>query len=466
MLESSSTQRLVTHLRREIESLRPGDRLPSTRELVESHQVSPITVSRALATLAAEGAVVTRPGSGTFRAEPAVLPQLGDLSWQSLALGDRVVDTGGMASMLSTELDDRSIAFAGYPHPNLAPARLLASSLNRASRLPDAFDRPPTQGLLGLRNWFARAAAPGVEARDVLITPGGQPAISAAVRATVAAGEPLLVESPTYPGVLAIARAAGIRPVPVPVDCGGVSVPDLAAAFARSGARAVYLQTTFQNPTGTVLAAERRQAVLSVAREAGAFVIEDDYARLVGHGRPPAPPLLADDTDGRVIYLTSLTKIAAASLRIGAVISRGAVTERIRSLRLVDDMFVAKFVQEAALDLLTSAGWERHLRVTAQALRSRCDLLLNALRRELPGVGPVLRPAGGLHLWVPLPSELQEGAVAEAAREAGVMVTVGRPFHPAEPPGPRLRLSFATPPDLTSIEEGVRRLAEAVSALR
>jgi DNA-binding transcriptional MocR family regulator len=470
MPDDSSIGLLTRALREEVAARAPGDRLPSTRHIVEQHRVSPVTVSRALAALAAEGAVVIRPGAGTFVAAsrpPAAAPA--DVTWQTVALGGRTIDAGGMSPLFGAPQDETTISLAtGYLHGSLMPTRLLAAAWARAARLPDAFDRPPLDGIAGLRAWFARAADPGggVEARDVLITPGGQASISAVFRALVAPGAPLLFESPTYPGALAVARAAGIRPVPVPADGRGVIPEHLIDAFERTGAQAVYLQPTFQNPAGTVLAAERRGAVLEAAAAAGAFVIEDDFARWLSHDLRPPAPLIAADRDGRVVYITSLTKATAPSLRIGAVVARGPVAERVRALRVVDDMFVARPVQEAALELVSRPGWERHLRQLADALRERALALRRGVAELVPAAELTAPPAGGMHLWMRLPRDLDDRQVERAAREHGVAVVAGRPFHPAEPPGPRLRLTFSAARDAAALDEGLRRLARAVPALR
>jgi DNA-binding transcriptional MocR family regulator len=300
----------------------------------------------------------------------------------------------------------------------------------------------------------------------VLITSGAQAALSAAFRAIVPAGCPVLVESPTYLGALAAARAGRISPVPVPTDAGGVRVDLLAAAFAATGARAVYLQPTYQNPTGTVLAADRRRQVLAVAREAGAFVIEDDYARWLEHERPAPPPLIDDDDDGRVVHIASLTKATSPNLRIGALIARGPVAERLRSLRVVDDFFVPRPLQEAALELVGAPSWRRHLNVLSSALTGRRAALLAALDEHLPQARPVRVPAGGLNVWVALPESVDDLLLAAAGREAGVLISPGRPYHAAEPPGPHARLSFAAAPHPAALEEGVRRLARALDLLR
>ncbi len=448
--------------------MNPGERLPSTREISARHRVSPVTVSRALAGLRAEGVLVTRPGSGTYVAErrPPGPPDRLDTSWQTVALGDRTVDAASVAFLLAPEQAGAISLAGGYPHPSLLPGRALAAALGRAARRPDAGERPPVQGISGLRTWFARSTGSALGAEDVLITSGAQAALSAAFRAIVPAGCPVLVESPTYLGALGAARAGRISPVPVPTDGGGVRVDLLEAAFAATGARAVYLQPTYQNPTGTVLAAERRRQVLAVAREAGAFVIEDDYARWLEHERPAPPPLIAEDDDGRVVHIASLTKATSPNLRIGALIARGPVAERLRSLRVVDDFFVPRPLQEAALELVGAPAWRRHLSVLSNALAGRRAALLAALAEHLPEARAVRVPAGGLNVWIALPESVDDLLLAAAGREAGVLISPGRPYHAAEPPGPHARLSFAAAPHAAALEEGVRRLARALDLLR
>jgi DNA-binding transcriptional MocR family regulator len=463
----SSTDQLKQWLRGEAARLGPGQQLPSTRWIIQARHVSPLTVSRALAELRREGVLVIRPGAGTFAAEPGSgrHAEPADYSWQTVVLAERAIDTAGVSPLADPPHPDRDISLAtGYLHPSLMPLTALRSALTRAARSPDAWDRPPAAGLHGLRAWFAQAAGPGTDARDVLVTSGGQGALSAAFRALVPPGAPLLIESPTYPGALAAARAAGIRPVPVPTDQDGISPGHLAEAFARTGAQAMFCQPAYHNPTGAVLAAGRRQAVLGLAAAAGAFVIEDDCARWLSHGQRAPAPLLADDTDGRVVYLTSLTKAVSPSLRIGVLIARGPAASRLRALRAVDDMFISRPLQEAALELVTSPAWERHRKNLSQVLGRRAAALLSAVSRHLPAVS-VIRPAGGMHLWARLPRDTDDLEAAEAARRGHVIVMSGRPFFPAEAPAPYLRLAFSAAASEAELDAGIRRLAAAVPEL-
>ncbi|MFG2546289.1 PLP-dependent aminotransferase family protein [Streptomyces sp. NPDC048594] len=472
MQERSSVADLVSELRGELDRYSPGGKLPSSRALVDRFRVSPVTVSRALAQLAAEGLVVTRPGAGAFRARPRpTAAPTGDTSWQEVALSadgaadlvPRTVDASGVLVSLAAPPPGVVEFNGGYLHPSLQPERAMAAALARAGRRPGAWGRPPMEGLPELREWFARGIGGAITAAEVLITAGGQSALTTALRALTPPGTPVLVESPTYPGMLAIARAAGLRPVPVPVDADGVRPSLLADAFRATGARVLVCQPLFQNPTGAVLAPERRGEVLRIARAAGAFVVEDDFVRrLVHEDAGPLPaPLAADDPDGVVVHVCSLTKATSPSFRVSALAARGPVLERLRAIQVVDTFFVPRPLQEAALELVGSPAWPRHLRAIAAELKDRRDAMTSALRLGLPEVSLPHIPSGGYHLWLRLPDGTDEVALTAAALRAGVAITPGRPYFSAEPPAAHLRLSFAAVAGAGEIAEGVRRLRAA-----
>lgn len=478
MSQRSSVAELAASLRGELERYSPGEKLPSSRSLVERFRVSPVTVSRALGALVAEGLVVTRPGAGAFRAGDTpvrtALRARGDTSWQEVALSadpsadqvPRGVDASGVLASLDPPPPGVIELNGGYLPPSLQPEHALSAALARAGRRPGAWGRPPVDGVAELRGWFAReigGPTGAVAASDVLVTAGGQSAITTALRALAPPGAAVLVESPTYPGLLAAARASGLRPVPVPVDTDGVRPDLLAAAFQASGARVFVCQPLFQNPTGAVLTRDRRSEVLRVAREAGAFVIEDDFARHLAHedAGPLPPALRAEDPEGVVVHICSLTKATSASLRVGALAARGPVLERLRAVQIVDSFFVPRPLQEAALELVGAPAWPRHLRAVAAGMRARREIMLAAMARELPALPLAHAPRGGYHLWLRLPDGTDETALALAALRAGVAVAPGRPYFAAESSAPHLRLTFAPAAAESDIVEGVRRLGVA-----
>ncbi|MGD9998929.1 MAG: PLP-dependent aminotransferase family protein, partial [Ilumatobacteraceae bacterium] len=339
-------------LRRSISSGRPGDRLPSVRQLVQRHRVGPVTVQRIIDRLAHEGLVEPMPGKGTFVARRHVA-EAGDWSWQTVALGARPVPGEGMAGLAADQPADVIGLATGYPDATLQALDLLATAGARAARRPGAWGRSPVEGLPALREWFAADIGGGVRPDEVVVISGGQAALSAAFRGLASPGDAVVVEAPTYAGAIDAARLAGLQLVPVAADEHGVRVDLLDAALRGSGARLVYLQPTTANPTGVTTSPERRAEVLALARGFGAFVVEDDYARdLQIDGRGPAP-LLHSDPDGHIIYVRSLTKSTAPALRIAAMVARGPARRRLRNARLVDDFFVSAVLQETALGVVT-----------------------------------------------------------------------------------------------------------------
>jgi DNA-binding transcriptional MocR family regulator len=448
MKTDNSNDRVTQHLRMVVAAQPHGARLPSVRALMAALHVSPVTIRQAVAGLAREGLLEARPGHGTFVSDTSspVAPRVehaADLGWQSLALGPIHATAGGLGSLCLVPSDHARALNAGYLPTELQPTALLAAASGRALRQPGVWGRMPAEGLPALRAWFAAAIADAYQPHEVTICPGTQAANAAAFRALAAPGDKVLVESPTYVGALAAAQAAGLRVVPVPTDADGVRPDLLADAFARTGARVFYCQPSFANPTGAVLSPGRRAAVLAATARAGAFLIEDDWARDFTLDGDAPRPLALDDRDGHVVYIRSLTKCAAPGLRIGAICARGAALERLRAARLADDFFVPGILQQTALQLVTTPGWPRHLRALRAALRVRRDALARALRLQLGADCLPRLPAGGLHLWVALPRAVSDIDVEQRAAARGILVSAGRHWHPAEPAAPFLRLSFA-----------------------
>ncbi|TNC09923.1 PLP-dependent aminotransferase family protein [Methylobacterium terricola] len=464
MKRNNRSASVIQTLRDAIAAAGPGARLPSVRALVTEHRVSPATVERAFAQLVGEGLIEPRPGQGTFvRERTDGAAASADFSWQSAALGAARADGRSLGALLALPPPGSLILSMGYLPADLQASSLLANALRHTAGRPELWDRLPVDGLEPLRAWFAREVGRGTvySPHDVIVCGGGQAAIATTFRALVPPGHPVLVEMPTYTGAISAARAAGLELVPVGMDEKGVRPELLADAFQRTGARAFYSQPTFSNPAGTVLPAERRAAVLDIAAEARAFVIEDDWARdLDLTGTAPAP-LAAGDRHGHVVYIRSLAKSAAPGLRVAAVMARGAASARLKSARGSDDFFVSGPLQAAALAVVTAPGWKRHLNAARAALIERRDVMVGALRAELRDHVTFRVPGGGMHLWLRLPDHVPDGELAAEMDRRGVIVSAGRAWFPADPDGAFLRLTFGSSPAI--IREGIERLGAALA---
>jgi DNA-binding transcriptional MocR family regulator len=460
---------LTRALREIVASGAPGQRLPSVRTLQQRHGVSPLTVQSAVRELAAEGLVVARPGSGTFIAQaprPAGLAAgLSDTSWQQAALaGEALPDVTQTLSLFTKPAAGVIRLTGGYLDESLVPSAALTASMGRALRRPGTWGRASLEGNEGLRQWFAREIG-GVDASNVIVTSGGQAALSIAIRALARPGESIVMESPSYTGAISIARSYGLDIAAVPVDERGMRTDLLPGILERSGARVVLTQPLFGNPSGTTLAPERRAELMGIAERHGVFVIEDDYAHdlAIESGAPPS--LASSDPHGHVVHIRSLTKPVAAGLRVAALTAKGAAYARLRSAKSLEDFYVAGPLQETAADFLNSPAWATHKRRVSAALALRRDTLVSSLAARLPELRIPVRPRGGMHLWARLPDDIDDVLLASAALAEGVAVIAGRAWFPAEPDGPYLRLTYGETP-AEEIPEGVDRLARAIGRMR
>ncbi len=441
--------------------------MPSIRQLQRELRASPVTIQRAVADLVRRGALVTRPGDGTFvsetasgrrRADALTRGRDADTTWQASVLGRAPSAPGGIDHLTTLATGAEIVLDNGFPEPSLQPVELLRRAAVVASRRIGAWDRCLPEGLPELRELVARELGPAFEACDVLITPGAQAALDSIFRTFVRPGDHILIEEPGYPGAIAAALFAGLVPSPVPTDRDGVRVDELERCLEKTGARLIVLQPRHANPTGANLSRERRGDVLALAQRFGAFVVEDDWVRDLDLEleRPSAAPLVSEDADGHVVYVRSFSKASAPGVRIAAVVARGPAWSRLRNARLLADFFAAPLLQEMMVDALSSAAWPRHLKALRAQLRVRRDALHGALVELAPSI-EIARPTGGVVLWGRLPHDLDEARFVEGCRSRGVRVGAGRPFWSAEPPCGFVRLSFAGA-DVNSLVSAAERI--------
>lgn len=458
----------MTDLRTWIAGAAPGARVPSSRDLVTRYGASPVTVQKAIRTLAMQGLIETRPGVGTFVSSMrATRPT--DYGWQTDALRSPRSRLPTLATPMRNHAADSIALHSGYPDRDLLPVRLVRIALARAARGDAALTRPAAAGLPALAAWFAAEltdATPsgmaGPSPRDVLILPGSQSGLSSIFRALTGVGQPVLMESPSYWGAILAAAQAGVRVVPVPSGRGGPDPDVLARAFVETGARVFYAQPNYANPTGAQWTPELGREVVDVVRRHGAFLIEDDWAHDFGIDTTSRPLAVADDA-GHVVYLRSLTKSISPAVRVAAAVARGPVRDRILADRGAESMYVSGLLQAAALDVVTQPGWRTHLRRLRQELQARRDLLVHSLVAHVPEVHLDQVPRGGLNLWVRLPDAVDQHRLARDCEVEGVIVAPGDEWFPAEPSGPYLRLNFAGP-EPERFPDAARVIGRAVTA--
>ncbi len=471
----SVTQQLVERFAAAIErgDLAPGAKLPPTRALAADAGINHLTAARVYRKLAEDGYVTAAVGRGTFvrTLVPAAADEQGD-DWQSYVLPDRHAsyqeEILSDAFRLAHEEGIISLA-TGFPSPRFHPIDELAEISARmfAEEREKAIDYTNPEGLLDLRERIAEGGAKrgfAAHAEEIIVTSGGQQAIDVAVRAIVEPDDVVVVESPTFVGMLAALRSTGARVIGVPVDENGFDVEALEHILTRHEVKLCALQPACHNPTGTDLAPERRLRLTELALERNFFVLEDGvYADLRYDGE--RLPALRRQAPGHVVHVNSLSKVVGGGLRIGWIAARGPVLDRMTMLKQGADFHTSTPIQHIAARYLATEAYSRNLAASLPYYRERRDVLVGALEKHLAGEVRAEVPRGGHHVWVTLNRPVEERVLYTEAVRHGVSFTPGGAVTVDRPQRTSFRLSFSLlePEDL---EEGVRRLARALREVR
>ncbi|MBX9246910.1 PLP-dependent aminotransferase family protein [Actinotalea ferrariae] len=427
-------------------SLPLATRLPSERELAEALGVSRTTTAAAYQRLREQGFLTTRRGSGSVTTLPSEPGRAG-----------RARD-----GLPLTGTDDGATVDLAVAAPT-APPQLAEAAARALEALPRllATTGYSHQGLPGLRAQVAaRYAARGTPTApdEVLVTTGAQQAITLVISMVVGPGDRVVVEQPTYPNVLAAIRAAGGRPVPVPVGPHGLDLDLLESTVRQVAPRLVHLTPDHHNPTGQSLDDEGRARVRELAARHRTLVMADETLTDLVLDGPPPSSITGDATRSGLVAVGSASKSFWGGLRVGWVRGHRDVVGRLATRRAHHDMSTAVLEQLVVEELLARA--DEVLDVRRAQLRVQRDTLLAAVARHLPWQVPV--PAGGLSTWVDLGAPVSSALAAVAVRH-GVRVAPGPLFGADGSFEDRLRLPFSLPAE--DLERGVLGLAAAWRSL-
>lgn len=363
----------------------------------------------------------------------------------------------------------------GYPSTHLFDAEGLREAAARAlSDAGLALQYGATEGLPLLKKaLLALCAQRGIAAEPVqmLVTTGSQQAFDLLLRVFIQPGDVVCIETPAYPAAIQALRLAGAVMRELPVDADGLDVEWLRALLKDSPAhehpKLLYTVPNYSNPSGTLLSATRRQALVELAVEYGFLVIEDDpYGELrFTDERPQALYALGTQLAGRgnpVIYLSSLSKTVAPALRIGWMVADQQVVRRCAIAKQTCDLCSSPLNQLIAAHYLDSGRLDASVEAARQEYRHRMETLCASLTQRLGERVVFVRPQGGMFLWLEGRMPFDPKALFAAAVQEGVLFVPGAAFYPSasQTPIQAMRLSFAAP-DAAAIEEAVARLARA-----
>jgi DNA-binding transcriptional MocR family regulator len=453
-----------------------GARLPPERQLAAALGVNRTTISNAYHELAADGLVEGQVGRGTIVCS---WPHSGTSELEStlsrpLHWNEYFVEAQArnplVRELIALCAQEDVISLAGaVPAPDLYPIERFAQAVDTVLRRHGRtlLQYGPTEGDYRFRETLSeRAAERGIVAlpENVLVLSGSQQGLDLIARAMIGPGTAVVVESPSYLGALDVFRAAGARLLSVPVDGEGMRVDLLERLLARHRPQLIYTLPTFQNPSGQVMSARRRQALLSLAEQYQVPVLEDDPYSELYYRDPPPPPVKSLDRQGHVIYLSTFSKILLPGIRIGWLVAPRPVVDRLASIKQHADLNSNTLAQWALVEFIGQGWLDEHLDTLRRAYPHRLAATLSALREYVPRGMRWNEPAGGLHLWCHLEGRLRTRDLLAEATRRRVAFVAGEAFHADGGGGSALRLNFTYPSE-EDVREGVRRLGEAMAVL-
>lgn len=449
-------------------ALRPGDRLPSVRDLRSRRALSPATILRAYALLESRGLVHSRPRSGYFVAPQAMTPVSSTPDRPTVPV---TVDVSELVfHILSATRERRLLPFgSAFPSPLLFPLHTLANALGRSARTLDPWttvtDLPP--GSEGLRLELARRyLALGVEvaADGILITNGAMEALNLCLQAVTRPGDVVAIESPAFYGALQAIERLGLRAVEVQTDpITGIDPDALRSVLDHHPVAACWFMSRFQNPLGASVPDTHRAAIVKLLADRQIPLVEDDvYGELYFGARPPRPYKCHDQT-GLVMHCSGFAKCLAPGWRVGWV-AAGRYAQRVERLKTMTSLATNIPAQEALAAYLRGGRYDTHLRRLRRRLASQQEEMLSAIARAFPQGTRATRAQGGYFTWVELPAGVDALALHRAAAAEGIGLSPGPLFSPQRAYTNCIRLNYGHPWD-AALRQGITRLGALASAL-
>jgi 2-aminoadipate transaminase len=361
------------------------------------------------------------------------------------------------------------ISFAGgLPAPELFPvAEILAATTSVLTENgAAALQYGPSEGYAPLRETFAaesRSRGIRCTADDILIMTGSQQPLDLAGKIFLDAGDCVLTESPTYMAALQAFQSYEVRFCSAPTDEFGLIPDSLPELIERELPKFLYTIPNFQNPTGVTLAAERRKQVYEIAVRYNLLIIEDDPYGALRYAGENIQPIKALDTEGIVVYQSTVSKTIAPGLRIGWVVASEEIRRKLTIAKQAADLHTSSLDQRICHRYLTDFDSDAHVERIRCSYGERFKLMDAALRATMPDGFTWTHPQGGMFLWVTCPEGTDTGKLMLAALKQKVLFVPGRDFFPDASGQRYMRLNFsnATPNQITT---GIGRLAEVCKA--
>lgn len=364
--------------------------------------------------------------------------------------------------------DPEIISFSGgAPAPSLFPGEQLAEISAKILR-----DNPSvalqygvTEGYAPLREQIKARMEKFGNIKDgdgVLVTSGGQQALDLCFKTLINEGDNVAVEKPSFIGGLNSLRSYGAKLHGVPVKSSGIDTDALEELLKHTKIKLLYTITTFQNPSGITMDLKTRKKILELAEKYDFYILEDNpYGELRFKGEN-LPTVKSLDTEGRVIYAGSFSKVLSAGMRIGWAVARKDIFEKMVICKQVSDVHTPVLTQMMAAKFFEEYSLDEHIEKSRKFYGKKCALMLDAMDRYFPDYCTYTRPEGGIFLWCTLPERFDTKKLLEVSIKNKVAFVPGFTAEvDMDAPSSEFRLNYSLPTD-EQIERGIKLLADVI----
>jgi len=364
------------------------------------------------------------------------------------------------------------ISFAGgLPNPKAFPVdelvEITREVLEKHGKV--ALQYGPTEGIRSFREVLAsRCAKEGMDvtSENVVITTGSQQGLDMIGRVFLDPGDTIIVELPTYLGAINAFRAYEVNFEGIPLDEDGMKIDLLEEKIEELKKKGItpkfiYVVPTFQNPAGVVMSESRRRKLIDIANEHDLIVIEDDpYGKLIYEGKP-AKPLKALDDEGRVIYISTFSKILAPGFRLAWIVASEELIRKLTIAKQALDLCSNTFVQFVAKEFIEGGYLDLHIMKIIEMYRPKRDKMIEAIKNYFPSDTIFYKPRGGMFAWVTIPGNIDTEEMFLDAIKEKVAYIHGKAFYVDGGGANSMRLNFSYSSE-ELIDEGMRRLGKVI----
>jgi 2-aminoadipate transaminase len=384
---------------------------------------------------------------------------------------NKYIELSEIREILKVTEKPEIISFAGgLPAPELFPVEELKKVCEDvlSSKGQAALQYSSTEGYIPLREAICKRMKNlgiAAKAENILITSGSQQALDLSGKVFIDEGDVIICESPTYLAAIKAFKTYMPTIKEVPMDEEGMIMEELEKTLiANPNAKFIYTIPDFQNPTGRTMSLERRKRLVEIANEYNLAIIEDNPYGEVRFAGEKLPPIKHFDTEGRVIYLSTFSKIFCPGFRIGWICADEELMNMYIPYKQSTDLHTDIFVQMLAARYLEMYDIEKHIDKIKETYRRRCELMLNCIKEEFPKGVKYTSPEGGLFIWVELPANIAAKEAFNKALENNVAFVPGDSFFPKGDCKNTLRLNFSNMPE-EKIIEGIKRLGNVLKSM-